>query len=219
MLPMTSETMMAASNASTAASLLGVLATALAAHVDDEGLFLFEPIDAEGTVRRTFVPRSAYVSAELGRRLGVPRLTEFQDALRRSQCTVLVLSPAYLAREGFDQFFTLVAQIVDLETEAARVIPLVLRAVELPASLAPHAPSGGLMEGAGLAPLAVLDATAPDRWPAVIERLCAGLGCPLPGPAPRPACPYPGMLPFTPGEAGFFRTTFPALSWALARNE
>ncbi len=144
------------------------------------------------------------VHAEEAFRLGVPRLTEFQDAVRCSQRTVLVLSPAYLTRDGFDQFFTLVAQIVDLETETSRIIPLVLRPVELPLSLAPHAPPGGLVEGAGLAPLAVLDATTPDRWPAVVERLCAELGCPLPGPSPRPACPYPGMVPFTPGEARFF---------------
>ena len=34
------------------------------------GLFVFEPVDATGTLRRTFVPRHAYRSAEIGPRLG-----------------------------------------------------------------------------------------------------------------------------------------------------
>ena len=34
------------------------------------GLFLFEPIDATGTLRRTFVPRCGYERAEIGARIG-----------------------------------------------------------------------------------------------------------------------------------------------------
>jgi hypothetical protein len=34
------------------------------------GLFLFEPLDDKGTLRRWFVPRTAYESAELGLRIG-----------------------------------------------------------------------------------------------------------------------------------------------------
>ena len=34
------------------------------------GLFLFEPEDADGTVRRWFVPRPAYTQAEIGHLLG-----------------------------------------------------------------------------------------------------------------------------------------------------
>ncbi|MDE2147289.1 MAG: Flp pilus assembly complex ATPase component TadA [Burkholderiales bacterium] len=34
------------------------------------GLFLFEPLDERGTVRRWFVPRAAYVEAEVGLRIG-----------------------------------------------------------------------------------------------------------------------------------------------------
>ena len=34
------------------------------------GLFLFEPADSQGTVRRTFVPASAYTHLELGKRIG-----------------------------------------------------------------------------------------------------------------------------------------------------
>jgi type II secretory ATPase GspE/PulE/Tfp pilus assembly ATPase PilB-like protein len=36
----------------------------------DHGIFLFEPTDLKGSLRRSFVPRSAYESAELGLRIG-----------------------------------------------------------------------------------------------------------------------------------------------------
>lgn len=37
---------------------------------EDYGLFLFEPVDALGSVRRIFVPHSAYVRVEIGPRIG-----------------------------------------------------------------------------------------------------------------------------------------------------
>jgi hypothetical protein len=115
--------------------------------------------------------------------LGVPRLLEFERAVQDSQRTLLVLSPAYLA-EGFGQFTDLLAQSYGLETATWPVIPLVWQAVELPPRLAM---------------LQALDATDAGDWPEVVERLCAELQRPVPGPAPRPTCPYPGMVPF--GEA------------------
>jgi len=42
----------------------------LSAREDAIGLFLFEPVDNLGTVRRTFVPSTAYTRAEIGRRIG-----------------------------------------------------------------------------------------------------------------------------------------------------
>jgi type II secretory ATPase GspE/PulE/Tfp pilus assembly ATPase PilB-like protein len=40
-------------------------------HVENEvGLFLFEPVDAAGAVRRLFVPRHAYHQADIGHRIG-----------------------------------------------------------------------------------------------------------------------------------------------------
>ncbi len=50
---------------------------------DAIGLFLFEPVDNEGTVRRTFVPRTAYSSVEIGRRVG--ELLVEQDSIRPDQ--------------------------------------------------------------------------------------------------------------------------------------
>ena len=120
--------------------------------------------------------------------LGVPRLLEFERAVRGSQRILLVLSPAYLA-EGFSQFTDLLAQSYGLETATWPVIPLILQAVELPPRLAM---------------LTALDATDPATWPQVVERLCAELQRPLPGPAPKPPCPYPGMVPFCADDARFF---------------
>jgi type II secretory ATPase GspE/PulE/Tfp pilus assembly ATPase PilB-like protein len=37
---------------------------------NDYGLFLFEPVDDDGAVRRCFVPRAAYVHVDFGQRLG-----------------------------------------------------------------------------------------------------------------------------------------------------
>jgi hypothetical protein len=40
-------------------------------HLETEfGLFLFEPVDNAGTVRRSFIPRSAYSAVEIGQRIG-----------------------------------------------------------------------------------------------------------------------------------------------------
>jgi type II secretory ATPase GspE/PulE/Tfp pilus assembly ATPase PilB-like protein len=42
----------------------------LSAREDAIGLFLFEPVDTQGTVRRTFVPKTAYTQVEIGKRIG-----------------------------------------------------------------------------------------------------------------------------------------------------
>ena len=120
--------------------------------------------------------------------LGVPRLLEFERAVQQSQRTLLVLSPAYLA-EGFNQFTDLLAQSYGLETATWPVIPLILHPVKLPPRLAM---------------LTALDATDPALWLAVVERLCAELQRPVPGPAPKPPCPYPGMIPFSEDDSGRF---------------
>ncbi len=113
--------------------------------------------------------------------LGVPRLLEFERAVQGSRRTLLVLSPAYLT-EGFIQFTDLLAQSYGLETDTWPVIPLILQPLEL---------------SSRLAMLTALDATDPTRWPAVVERLCAELQRPVPAPAARPPCPYPGMKTFS----------------------
>jgi len=113
-------------------------------------------------------------------RLGVPRLVEFERAIQSSQRTLLVLSPAYLAN-NFSQFTDLLAQSYGLETATWPVIPLILHPVKLPPRLAM---------------LTALDATDPDTWQSVLERLLGDLQRPLPAPLAIPRCPYPGMVPF-----------------------
>jgi len=120
--------------------------------------------------------------------LGVPRLLEFERAIQQSQRTLLILSPAYLA-ESFSQFTDLLAQSYGLETATWPVIPLLLHPVELPPRLAM---------------LTRLDVTDPAEWAAVVERLCVELQRPVPGPAPKPPCPYPGMVPFSEADSDRF---------------
>jgi len=67
--------------------------------------------------------------------LGVPRIVEFERAIKQSRRTLLVLSPAYLI-DTFNQFTDLLAQSYGLETATWPVIPLILQRAELPARLA-----------------------------------------------------------------------------------
>ena len=120
--------------------------------------------------------------------LGAPRLLEFERAIQQSQRTLLILSPAYLV-EGFAQFGDLLAQSYGVETATWPVIPLTLHPAALPPRLA-------MLQG--------LDATDPVGWEAVIHRLCTELRRPVPGPASKPPCPYPGMVPFRAKDARFF---------------
>jgi hypothetical protein len=135
----------------------------------------------EGYLLNALTQAGVRCHSEAAFALGVPRLLEFERAIQQSQRTLLVLSPAYLA-EGFGQFTDLLAQSYGLKTATWPVIPLILHPVELPPRLAM---------------LTALDGTDPDQRPAVVERLCAELQRPVPGPAPRPPCPYPGMVPFS----------------------
>ncbi len=115
--------------------------------------------------------------------LGVPRLVEFERAIKSSRRTLLILSQAYLS-DQFSQFTDLLSQTYGLETGTWPVVPVILHPVDLPARLQLLGP---------------LDAAEPDRWDRAIERLCRELQKPLPPPPPVPPCPYPGMVPF--GEA------------------
>jgi len=119
------------------------------------------------------------VHSEAAFTLGAPRLLEFERAVQGSRRTLLVLSPAYLA-DGFSQFTDLLAQSYGLETATWPVIPLILHPVELPPRLAM---------------LTALDATDPDTWPQVLERLLADLQRPLPSPPEKPPVPTPAWCP------------------------
>src|SRR5262249_32334182 len=120
--------------------------------------------------------------------LGVPRLQEFAQAIKQSRRTLLVLSTAS-AVDGFTKFTALLAESYGVETSTWPVIPLLRAPVQLPAHLK-------MLTG--------LDASDPGRCPPVWERLCAELQRPVPAPAPKPVCPYPGMVPFSAKDARFF---------------
>jgi photosystem II stability/assembly factor-like uncharacterized protein len=142
----------------------------------------------EGYLLDALIQAGVRCHSEAAFALGVPRLLEFERAVQESQRTLLVLSPAYRA-EGFTQFADLLAQSHGLETATWPVIPLILQPVELPPRLAM---------------LQALDATDSADWPDVLERLCAELQRPVPGPAPRPPCPYPGMVSFSEADSDRF---------------
>jgi WD40 repeat protein len=113
--------------------------------------------------------------------LGVPRLAEFENAIRSSSRILLVLSPAYFATDTAS-LVDLLAQTYGLETDTWPVIPLRLEPVKLPTRLAM---------------LTALDATDPDERERVLERLSNLFQRPIPAASARPGCPYPGMRPFT----------------------
>jgi WD40 repeat protein len=113
--------------------------------------------------------------------LGTVKLLEFEQAIQQSRRTLLVLSPAYLTN-GFNQFIDLLAQGYGLDTQTWPVIPLVLQSMPLPPRL------NGLVK---------LNATNQQEQQEAINRLCRELKHSEPKSASKPACPYPGMVPFS----------------------
>lgn len=142
----------------------------------------------EGYLLNTLEAAGVRVHTEEAFALGVPRLLEFEKAVKNSKRTLLVLTPAYLA-ENFVQFVDLLAQSYGLETATWPVIPLLLEPAELPTRLAM---------------LTLLDATNPDEWEVVISRLLQTFEQSLPEVSPMPDCPYPGMIPFTEADSARF---------------
>ncbi len=129
-----------------------------------------------------------YLHAEAFR-LGVPDVIEFQRAVKSSARTLLVLSPAYFA-SSMAEFVDVLAQSYGQETGTWPIIPLLLEEVEIPPRLRQ---------------LRGLDASGGhETWTGVVARLCAELNRPPPGATPAPACPFPGMVPFSEAEAGLF---------------
>ncbi|MDP1901107.1 MAG: ATPase, T2SS/T4P/T4SS family [Rubrivivax sp.] len=82
------------------------------------GLFLFEPLDDEGHVRRWFVPRAAYVQAEVGPRLG-EALVEQHSATPEQIREALAEQTALRTRKLGDML--VVRQIITPEELAAAI--------------------------------------------------------------------------------------------------
>ncbi|CAD5955685.1 toll/interleukin-1 receptor domain-containing protein [Planktothrix agardhii] len=114
-------------------------------------------------------------------RLGVPRLIEFESAVKNSERTLLVISPAYLA-DNFVEFANLLFQSYGLDTNLWPVVGIILHPVqELPMRLKM---------------LECLDATDGTKQQKAIQRICEDFKKPVPTLTTIPDCPYPGMVPF-----------------------
>ena len=114
-------------------------------------------------------------------RLGVPRLIEFESAVKNSERTLLVISPAYLA-DNFVEFANLLFQFYGLDTNLWPVVGIILHPVqELPMRLKM---------------LECLDATDGTKQQKAIQRICENFQKPVPTLVEIPDCPYPGMVPF-----------------------
>jgi hypothetical protein len=114
--------------------------------------------------------------------LGVPRILEFERAIRQSRYTLLVISEAYLA-DDLTRFTDILAQSYGEQVGTWPVIPLILQA--------------GLQLPPRLKMLESLPASSSEQWETALERLCRQLKHPLPPPSPKPACPYPGTIAFS----------------------
>jgi WD40 repeat protein len=114
-------------------------------------------------------------------RLGVPRLIEFESAVKNSERTLLVISPAYLA-DNFVEFANLLFQSYGVDTNLWPVVGIILHPVqELPMRLKM---------------LECLDATDGTKQQKAIQRICENFQKPVPTLVEIPDCPYPGMVPF-----------------------
>lgn len=121
--------------------------------------------------------------------LGVPRIVEFERAIRQSRATLLVISETYLG-DDTTRFTDILAQSYGEQEGTWPVIPLTLQdGLKLPPRLR-------MLKG--------LKASNAEEWDASIERLCHDLKLPPPLPPPKPACPYPGMRPFSENDVGRF---------------
>ena len=113
--------------------------------------------------------------------LGAPRLSELERAIEQSTFVLLVVTPAYFA-DDVSNFVDLLAQSYGNNTQTWPVVPLIRDKTDLPPRLA-------MLVG--------LDATTPAEQEAAIERLCNNLQHPYLSRYQQPACPYPGMLPYS----------------------
>ena len=122
-------------------------------------------------------------------RLGVPRLIEFESALKNSERTLLIISPAYL-NDNFVEFANLLFQFYGLDTYSWPVVGMILHPVqELPMRLKM---------------LECLDATDGTKQQKAIQRICENFQKPVPTLVEIPDCPYPGMVPFKPEDSDRF---------------
>ncbi|NEP13824.1 MAG: NACHT domain-containing protein [Symploca sp. SIO2C1] len=114
---------------------------------------------------------------------------EFENGIKQSERTLLVVSHAYLAN-NLHQFITFLAQHYGLEQGIWPVIPLIRdKNIKLPHSFDTLVP---------------LQATDEKESKIAVKRLCAQLKYPIPALLSKPECPYPGMKPFPEAKSSHF---------------
>lgn len=118
---------------------------------------------------------------------GASIVTEFERAVASSRCTVLVLSPAFLADE-WAIFGEQLASYASVAEQRERLVPLLIEPCELPLHLEFRVR---------------LDCTDEADWESEVARLRALLDQPEPT-LERIPCPYPGMVPFSEENAHYF---------------
>jgi formylglycine-generating enzyme required for sulfatase activity len=132
------------------------------------------------------LPADRFITPEQFRP-GAVVLDEFEQAVRQSRLTVIVLSPAYLA----DQWAIIGEQLASHAAVAEardRLVPLLLEPCRIPLHVDFRVR---------------LDCTDPATWEVEVARLRELLDRPEPRPEKLP-CPYPGMVPFGDEDGGRF---------------
>jgi formylglycine-generating enzyme required for sulfatase activity len=120
-------------------------------------------------------------------RPGAVLVEELERAVTTARCTVMVLTPAFGA-SPLAALAELLASHDSLRRDSDRLVPLLLKPVDLPLHLDFRVR---------------LDCTDPARWPAEAARLRELLQRGAPPPEEL-ACPYPGLIAFGPEQAGLF---------------
>ncbi|MDN5768092.1 MAG: TIR domain-containing protein [Humibacillus sp.] len=119
-------------------------------------------------------------------RLGQPTVSQFVDAVERSDRVVLVITPAFLTDPRVE-FVKLLASHYGAEHSTWPVVPVLLKPVaKLPLDLSL---------------LTSLDMTEQQHWETRLAHLVSDLNRELPADGEPPDCPYPGMAPFA--SSGF----------------
>jgi WD40 repeat protein len=133
-------------------------------------------------------PERVLVPGEL--RLGGTIIEEIERGVQSSRATIVVLSPAYMADHGSVFGEQLAAYASVAKDVHGVLLPLLLQDCDLPVHIR------------ALVALDFRDPTR-DAWDREIHRLRTYLDCPAVS-EPELRCPYPGMRPFTPEDAGRF---------------
>jgi formylglycine-generating enzyme required for sulfatase activity len=130
-------------------------------------------------------PAAVVTSADF--RLGESVVLETERAVLTASCTIVVLTPAFVA----DEWSVLAELLAEHDTVAGtgkRLVPVLLQPCRLPLRIDFRV---------------VLDCTDEDSWPNALTRLRRSIGGSAAEPEELP-CPYPGMTSFRAQDSPYF---------------